>query len=93
MTRNWNDPVYKNWRKQVYARDKFSCQWPNCGSKKRLNAHHIKKWADNPGLRFNLNNGITLCRKCHDNIKNKEVDYEKLFFKILIAKSLKDGKE
>ena len=87
MTRNWNDPTYKAWRTNVYKRDKFTCQMPNCGSKGRLNAQHIKKWADNPILRFNVNNGITLCHKCHKMIHNKEEQYEQFFFTLLINKT------
>ena len=86
--RNFKDPVYVNWRKKVYARDKYTCQWPGCKSKKKLNAHHIKRWADNPILRFEVNNGITLCWRCHKNIQNKEEQYEQFFFKILLAKTM-----
>ncbi len=28
MKRNYEDPVYKEWRKKVYARDRFKCQMP-----------------------------------------------------------------
>ena len=54
---------YDNWRKNVYKRDKYSCQI--CGKKKDIVAHHIKAFADYPDLRFNVENGITLCRSCH----------------------------
>jgi len=87
MSRNWNDPIYKKWRVDVYKRDKFTCQMPSCGSKGRLNAHHIKRWSDNPILRFNINNGITLCHKCHKSIHNKEEQYEQFFFTLLINKT------
>ena len=87
--RNFKDPVYVAWRKKIYARDKYTCQWPECKSKKKLNAHHIKRWADNPILRFEVNNGITLCWRCHKNIQNKEEQYEQFFFKILLAKTIR----
>lgn len=52
------------WRQKVYERDGFLCQ--NCKIKgNRLNAHHIIPWASNPDLRFDINNGITLCKSCH----------------------------
>lgn len=54
---------YKIWRKNVYMRDNYQCV--KCGSKIKLNAHHIKSWKDYPELRYDLNNGITLCEKCH----------------------------
>jgi len=52
------------WRNAILERDDWVCQ----GCKKRggkLCAHHIKDWKDYPNLRFNLNNGITLCKECH----------------------------
>lgn len=56
---------YRLWRKAVYERDGYKCVW--CGSNKSgtLNADHIKPWADYPNLRFDINNGRTLCIKCH----------------------------
>lgn len=56
---------YINWRAQVYKRDNFTCQACN----KRggdLEAHHVKAWSSSPELRHDLNNGVTLCRKCHE---------------------------
>lgn len=83
MHRNYNDPQYKQWRKSVYSRDKYSCRRPNCNLKRKLNAHHIKTWANYPGLRFDINNGITLCKYHHDLIKGLEEIYESTFLKIL----------
>jgi len=83
MRRNFEDPEYKKWRTKVYKRDKFCCQWPGCNIKKRLNAHHIKRWADCPGLRFCVENGITLCYLHHKMISGMEHIYESAFFKIL----------
>lgn len=51
------------WSLAVRERDGFMCR--KCGSREKLNAHHIKSFADFPGLRFNINNGITLCEDCH----------------------------
>lgn len=82
MLRNFNDPEYKKWRQQVYARDNHKCQWPGCSSNKRLNAHHIKTWSEYPSLRFNINNGITLCYNHHKSIKGVESYYEAVFFSI-----------
>lgn len=68
--RNWHDPKYKKWRLAVYKRDKFCCRL--CGSKKKIQAHHIKRWADFPSLRFTVSNGITLCKRCHNNLAGQE---------------------
>lgn len=89
--RNFNDPEYKKWRQQIYSRDKHCCRWPGCNNKKKLQAHHICRWVDNPGLRFHLYNGITLCKTHHDMIKNNE-DYYREFFTRLIYTTINDIK-
>lgn len=60
---------YKEWRTSVYERDNYTCQC--CGTRGgRLNAHHINQFADYLDLRYDVNNGITLCVKCHDSTEN-----------------------
>jgi len=81
--RNWNDPAYAQWRKDIRKRDKSKCRWPGCNSKKRLEVHHIKKWQSHPALRYSINNGITLCKTCHQKIKGQEEHYELFFLKLL----------
>jgi hypothetical protein len=63
---------YKNWRKQVFKRDDYTCQ--GCGNMEYIQAHHIKSFANYKDLRFEITNGITLCESCHsvtDNYKGK----------------------
>ena len=84
MKRNYEDPVYAHWRKSVYKRDSHKCQMPGCSYRgKKLNAHHIKKWAEAAYLRYDLDNGITLCWKCHKQITGSEGHYEALFMQIV----------
>jgi len=54
--------AYRNWKYRVKKRDGCCVM---CGSKTRLEAHHLENGAHNPDLRFILKNGATLCRKCH----------------------------
>lgn len=82
MKRNYQDPAYADWRKKIFQRDK-KCMMPGCNSRKKLQAHHIKRWADASSLRYDLSNGITLCSECHKSIKNKEAHYEALFIEII----------
>ena len=58
-----NTVEYRKWRMEVFSRDNFICQ--NCGTSKDLQAHHIESWKDNKKLRYEISNGITLCRSCH----------------------------
>lgn len=61
---------YSEWRKTVFARDNFTCQI--CGQVGGgLNAHHIKRWSTNVDERYNPDNGITLCKKCHAELHRK----------------------
>lgn len=67
--RSLNDrrkPEYKEWRAAVFARDHFTCQ--DCGDCKggNLRAHHIKPFAKNEALRYDVSNGVTLCHRCHE---------------------------
>ena len=63
---------YKIWRTDVFERDNWICQ---CCLEKtsRIHAHHIKHWATHPELRYDIDNGITLCPVCHSekHPKNK----------------------
>ena len=81
--RNYNDRLYKAWRRKIKERDNYTCRMPNCGMRKRLNVHHIKRWADFPYLRYEVYNGITLCKKCHNMVTGQEHLYEKMFTEIV----------
>lgn len=81
--RNYQDPVYKEWRKKVYARDKHCCRWPGCNKRTGLQAHHIMKWSDFPGLRYEIGNGITLCKQHHKMVTGNEDSYAGSFLRIL----------
>ena len=89
MRRNYDDPVYKDWRMKVYKRDKFTCQMPACGYKKYLQAHHIRRWSSASTLRYDINNGITLCKNCHKKVTGSEQHYESLFMEIVRKKHSK----
>ena len=76
---------YRQWRSDVFTRDNFTCQ--ECGDNKggNLEAHHKKSFSSilqyyeittlEEALEceelFNINNGITLCRKCHKELHKK----------------------
>lgn len=55
--------TYRHWRVDVLVRDNNTCQF--CGAKKNLTAHHVVAASVDPTLRYDVRNGITLCRSCH----------------------------
>lgn len=75
---------YRNWRMSVFERDKFKCQMPGCETIERyIEANHIMKFSDYPELRFDINNGITLCKPCHKNVTGREYEFTNLFKQII----------
>jgi 5-methylcytosine-specific restriction endonuclease McrA len=78
--KRYETPNFNSIRKQVYKRDNYTCQI--CYAKNiRLNAHHIQRWADCPTLRDDPNNLITLCWRCHRDMKGKEKSYAEMFMR------------
>lgn len=78
---------YKAWRVSIFERDGFKCQMPGCDNQERyLEAHHIYKFSDYKELRFDINNGITLCKKCHNKTKRREKKFIDLFKGIIKLK-------
>jgi len=82
---------YRQWRSDIFTRDDFTCQ--KCGLKGgRLHAHHIKPFSRiieyyeittfEEALEceelWNINNGITLCKKCHLR-EGDNYDYKRIF--------------
>ncbi len=67
--RSWRStPEYLWWRRKVFGRDGFTCQ--HCSDSKggNLTAHHIKTAKEFPNLVLDVDNGITLCEKCHSEV-------------------------
>lgn len=75
---------YKTWTLEVFRRDQFSCQ--DCQDKTggNLVAHHLTSFsyliqqnsittverAQECEVLWEIENGVTLCRKCHENTSN-----------------------
>lgn len=74
---------YRQWRSDVFTRDNFTCQ--DCGQVGgQLEAHHIEAFSaiiEKYQIKtveqallcaelWNINNGSTICKKCHPKTKN-----------------------
>ena len=80
---------YDHWRRLVFERDKYTCQKCN-KSGVYLHAHHLKSFAEYPELRFDINNGETLCKDCHeltDNFKGRSKKMVEALYPIKIIES------
>jgi len=65
------NPEYIQWAKDVKARDNYTCQ--HCGvTNTTLHSHHIKLFSKYPDLRYDLDNGLTLCKPCHFKVHAKD---------------------
>lgn len=64
-----NSREAREWKKICLERDSHSCQ--HCGVLEGLHVHHLKPFAFYPELRFVVENGITLCSKCHYDLHRK----------------------
>ena len=73
---NWNGGVtkgyskvrtsrrWREWRKEVFVRDNYTCLL--CGERNvELHPHHLKGVTYFPKNRFEVNNGLTICKNCH----------------------------
>lgn len=58
-TANWE------WKRLCKKRDKNKCRIADYNCKGKLEIHHILSYKDYPELRYEINNGITLCHFHH----------------------------
>lgn len=89
----YNDRQYKAWRKRIFKRDGYQCQFKACKWKYgKLNAHHIKmKWYY-PELIFKARNGITLCEYHHKYVHKKGCENYEDYFHERAAENSKKGR-
>ena len=82
---------YRQWISDIFTKDDFICQecWVRGG---KLSAHHIKSFSKiieenkiktfeealNCEELWNINNGITLCKKCHSKTNNYGINLTKV---------------
>lgn len=64
-------PEYNDWRIAVYTRDNYTCQCCGDYSGGNLVAHHYSNYAQHEKLRYDVDNGATVCEKCHVSFHNE----------------------
>lgn len=74
---------YKDWRKQICNRDKWGCKINNKSCKGRLEVHHILGFTEYPELKYDINNGITLCHAHHPRKRAEEKRLESYFMELV----------
>lgn len=64
------NPCYIKWRNEVFLKNNFFCQkcYKQGGS---LQSHHLNGYHWDKENRYNIDNGVCLCEKCHNNFHNK----------------------
>lgn len=79
-----NDSAYAEWRKEVRNRDGWKCKTPDENCTGKVVAHHIFPWSKYPQLRYEIGNGITLCKFHHPTKRLEEIRLIEIFQKLII---------
>lgn len=83
-----NSLKYKLWRQKIFERDNYICVL--CRQRGgKLQVDHVKPFSKFKELRFDINNGRTLCKNCHKNTEtylNRK--WEKLYKNKILVESL-----
>lgn len=77
------DGRYREWMRAVKNRDGWKCKISNGDCSGRLEAHHILVWRSHPELRYEVNNGITLCCYHHPRKESEEKRLIPIFRQLL----------
>lgn len=59
------------WAAAVKKRDAYTCQQCGLKAKRGLEAHHIFSFKKYPEKRYDVENGVTLCKPCHWSLYGK----------------------
>lgn len=74
---------YRCWRNNILKRDNYTCQMCGRKSKDGMQVHHIYPFVEYAELRFEVWNGVTLCKTpCHESIRGNEYKFIKKFLNI-----------
>ena len=80
-----NSPASRDWAKRVKNRDSWKCRIADTNCNGKLVAHHILPWSKFPELRYDINNGITLCRFHHPLKRSDEMKLSQFFQELVVS--------
>lgn len=75
--------LMREWSKMVKSRDKWKCRLSNNNCCGKIESHHILGWKAFPELRYDINNGITLCHYHHPRKRAEEKRLSPYFQEII----------
>lgn len=75
--------LHKEWSKNVKNRDGWKCKISDGDCSGRLESHHILGWSEHPNLRYEINNGITLCQAHHPRKRAEEKRLSPYFMELV----------
>jgi hypothetical protein len=79
-------PLHKQWSRSVKNRDGWICKISNGDCSGQVVAHHILSWREYEELRYEVNNGITLCHFHHPRKRNDEMILSPFFQELVGVK-------
>ena len=88
--RPYGDSASHYFRIEVYKRDNYRCKINNKDCKGQLEAHHILSWRDYPELRYDINNGITLCQFHHPHKWEEEKRLSPYFMELVSVSKIQN---
>ena len=77
------DQQYRDWMLNVKKRDDWKCKISSSDCNGRLESHHILNWVEYPELRYDINNGITLCHAHHPRGRANEKRLSPYFMELV----------
>ena len=75
--------LMREWSRKVKYRDNWKCHFNNKDCNGIMEAHHILGWTAFPELRYDVNNGITLCHYHHPRKRAEEARLSPYFKEII----------
>lgn len=88
--RQRNSSAARWWSRQVKNRDGWKCKISNGNCSGRVESHHILSWRDFVELRYEINNGITLCLTHHPRVRAEAKRLIPVFTELVAVSKVKN---